>query len=96
MTYRRDPHAPLLHALTASAARFGLAFQVSALSATPWASATFCGERLTLVLCVAGGGDAAWRAALPEEELPVRGRIVADLVVRPSATLTLDILLLEA
>ena len=46
-----------------------------------------------------GGGDPGdWLAALPEEDLPVPGRLVADLVVTHAVATraTLAVLLLES
>ena len=47
-----------------------------------WSSATFGGERHVIRLTLADDDRAAaWLAALPEAELRVFGRLVADLAV---------------
>lgn len=46
-----------------------------------WASATFVGARHRLALVVTGSGVPAWVAALDEADLPLRGHLVADLIV---------------
>ncbi|MEH3041477.1 MAG: hypothetical protein PGN21_15615 [Sphingomonas paucimobilis] len=65
--------------ITAEAA--GVAIAIVASDATPWASATFNGARHRLTLESGDAGFAAWLAALPEAELPLRGHLVADLIV---------------
>ncbi len=93
-----DPHGRLHRALAANAARFGLALRLLDSAERPWSSATFNGWRLTITFRIDGGDPAAWLAALPEEELPVHARLVADLAVvrADDANATLEVLLLEA
>ncbi|MCP3733909.1 hypothetical protein M9979_03325 [Sphingomonas sp. RP10(2022)] len=93
----RSPAARLLRALDASARGHGLTLCLIESQERAWSSATFTGQHLTLAVAIAGGDSAAWLNALPEEDLPVPGRLVADLVVRThdDAT-TLEVLLLEA
>ncbi|MEH3159352.1 MAG: hypothetical protein PGN08_10765 [Sphingomonas taxi] len=97
MNHCPDPHARLIRALADSAARHGVTIRRRELHERPWSSATFTGHRLTILVTVAGAASAAWLAALPEEDLPVPGRIVADLAVRDHGDATLlEVLLLEA
>lgn len=98
MTRRRDPHAPLLRTLAADAARHGLSMTLRDLAERPWSSATFTGCRLTIAIGIEGGDHAGWLAMLPEADLPVAGRLVADLAVvaADAAGATLEVLLLEA
>lgn len=70
----------LTRALVADAATAGLAITVDRAAARRWASATFTGARVRLIL--SGAADAtAWVAALPEADLPVRGHLVAEVAV---------------
>lgn len=89
----------ILRALAASALPYGLTLALHDAAERPWSSATFTGARLTLTLGIAGAGadPAAWLATLPEADLPVPGRLVADLIVVTAtpATATLEVLLLE-
>lgn len=84
-------------ALTASAHRVGLTLDLRDVQETPWSSATFTGTRLTITLAIAGADSAPWLAALPEEDLPVPGHLVADLVVvaATGTGATVEVLLLE-
>ncbi len=59
----------------------GVAIEIVASEATPWASATFNGARHQLTLASTDAGFAAWLATLPEADLPLRGHLVADLIV---------------
>ena len=68
----------LLRALAAT----GPAFTLTEAESRDWSSATFTGERHRLRIELAD--DAAtsrWLAGLPEAELTVRGRLVADVAV---------------
>jgi hypothetical protein len=98
MIHRPDPQHRLHRALVASAACHGLTVRMRTTHERPWSSATFTGCRLTLDLVIAGSDPAHWLAALPEEDLPVPGRLVADLVVThaSAARATLAVLLLES
>lgn len=75
----------------------GVAIEIVASTATPWASATFNGARHHLTLIGDGAGFAPWLANLPEADLPLRGHLVADLVVTSAAerTATIEILSVE-
>jgi len=66
--------------------------------ARPWVSATFVGERYRLVLALPDHEAAAtWLASLPEAEMTVPNRIVADLTVRrDGAEAVVEALLLDA
>lgn len=81
---RSDATTLLARALVADAARYGLALVVRDWRAHPWASATFVGARHVATLAVTGDA-AAWLARLPEADVPLRGHLVADLVVRAGA-----------
>ena len=98
MIPRSDGQARLHRALAASAACHGLTVHPVTVHERPWSSATFTGWRLTLDVAIAGGDPGDWLAALPEEDLPVPGRLVADLVVTHAAgaRATLAVLLLES
>ena len=63
----------------------GVSIGIVACTATPWASATFNGARHRMTIESADAGLAAWLATLPEAELPLRGHLVADLVVTHAA-----------
>jgi len=77
-----DPGTALVRALEADARRAGCQVRMNASDWTRWASATFTGARHELTL-EAGESDAldAWLAELPEADLPIRGHLVADIVV---------------
>ena len=96
MIHQPDPQQRLLRALAADADGWGVTIRMTAASERPWSSATFVGCRLTIDLAIAGDAR-GWLTALPEADLPLPGRIVADLVVTrtTSATATLEALLLE-
>jgi hypothetical protein len=91
----------MLRALAASAQSYGLTLALHDAAERPWSSATFTGARLMLTLDIAGAGagadPAAWLTTLPEADLPVPGRLVADLIVVTATptTATLEVLLLE-
>lgn len=88
----------ILRALAASAGPRQLVLELREVWERPWCSATFTGVRLTLALGVSGADPGAWLAALPDEDLPVPGRLVADVVVVAADGIgaTLEVLLLEA
>ncbi len=68
----------LVRALAAS----GPAFTLVEVESRDWSSATFTGERHRVhVGMTDDAATTAWLAALPELELTVRGRLVADLAV---------------
>ncbi|MFD1787774.1 hypothetical protein ACFSC3_09325 [Sphingomonas floccifaciens] len=73
----------LERALTAHAARCGLALSIDDNRATRWASATFVGARHRLEMTLGGEISAGqdWIAGLPEADLPLPGHLVADLIV---------------
>ncbi len=87
----------ILRALAADAWPHGVTLALCDAVERPWSSATFTGAWLDLVLAIDGADPAAWLAALPEAELPVPGRLVADLAVvtATATTATLEVLLLE-
>lgn len=80
----RGPDATTLleRRLRIAAEAAGVAITITASDATPWASATFNGARHRLTLAGDGAPFARWVAGLPEADLPLRGHLVADLVVR--------------
>jgi len=59
----------------------GIEIAVLRSDATPWASATFSGARHFLTLVSDDTGFEGWLAMLPEADLPMRGHLVADVVV---------------
>ena len=77
-----DPGTALVRALEANALRAGCPLRTSASDWTRWASATFTGARheVTLEADESGALD-DWLTELPEVELPIRGHLVADIVV---------------
>lgn len=80
----RGPDATTLleRRLRIAAEAAGVAIAITASDTTPWASATFNGARHRLTLAGEGAAFARWVAGLPEADLPLRGHLVADLVVR--------------
>lgn len=97
MTRQPDPQRRLFRALVADADGRGVAIRMTAVRERPWSSATFVGCRLTIELAIAGGDVRGWLAALPDADLPLPGRFVADLVVARAtdATAMLEVLVLE-
>lgn len=80
----RGPDAATLldRTLLASATAAGVEFSAQDWTVTRWASATFEGARHVLHLDLRPAAAARdWLAALPEAELPVRGHLVADVIV---------------
>jgi hypothetical protein len=77
-----DAGTALVRAIEASAKRAGCTVRMKASDWTRWASATFTGARheLSLEADESGALD-GWLAELPEAELPIRGHLVADVVV---------------
>ena len=77
-----DPGTALVRAIEANALRAGCPVRMSASDWTRWASATFTGARhnLTLEADESGVLD-GWLTELPETDLPIRGHLVADIVV---------------
>ena len=72
----------LQRALLRDAAAAGCNVTIADAETTRWASATFAGARHRIVL--AGPDDAAlaaWLGGAAEADLPVRGHLVADLIV---------------
>lgn len=94
----RNLEGRMLRALCLSAARSDVTIALRASAERPWSSATFSGGRWTMTLEVAGANGAAWLAILPEEDLPVPGHLVADLIVATTGDgmATVEMLLLEA
>jgi len=97
-----DPGTALVRALEANARRAGCPVRMSASDWTRWASATFTGARheLTLEADESGALD-NWLTELPEVELPIRGHLVADIIVSSvrrgngTATIRLEALTVE-
>ena len=80
----RGPDAATLleRAILADARTSAVTVRVVTATATRWASATFAGERHAMSL--EGERSAAadrWLGGLGEADLPMRGHLVADLVV---------------
>ena len=79
----RGPDAATLleRRLRIAAEAAGVAVTVGESDWTRWASATFVGARHRLTVSGNGDGFARWVAGLAEAELPLRGHLVADVVV---------------
>jgi len=77
-----DAGTVLVRAIEANARRAGCPVCITASDWTRWASATFTGARHELAL-QADESNAldSWLTGLPEAELPIRGHLVADIVV---------------
>lgn len=81
------------------------AAEIASRKQTPWHSATFSGERVTIVLKLTGDEPAeratAFAEALPDTEFNLRRQLVADIMVsemQPSddgVLLTVEALLLD-
>jgi hypothetical protein len=102
MRGRIDAATLLERAIVGQAAAAGAPITVSAATATRWASATFVGARHRLTIDGPhGAATDAWLAGLAEADLPIRGHLVADLVVLGSAhadgrfTATVEVLTLR-
>ena len=80
-----DVTALLERRLRISAEAAGVSIGIVAADAIPWASATFNGARHQLTLESVDVGFALWLATLPEADLPLRGHLVADLIVTHAA-----------
>lgn len=97
-----DPGTALVRALEANARRAGCPVRMNASDWTRWASATFTGARheLTVEADESGALD-NWLTELPEAELPIRGHLVADIIVssvrraKGVATIRLEALTVE-
>jgi hypothetical protein len=80
----RGPDAAtlLVRSLEADSLRAGCPVRMTESGWTRWASATFSGARHELGLeAPASAALDAWLEALPEADLPLRGHLVADIVV---------------
>lgn len=76
----RGPDVATQLARAIEASRLGAV--VLAGDSRPWASVTFSGARHRLALDAgAAAGLDAWLAGLPERDMPLRGHLVADVVV---------------
>jgi len=75
----------LARVVTANVGKFRGMVEVETLSETAWASVTFCGARHRLRLSLGGEGAVGAAAdlldVLPEIDLPLPGRIVADIAI---------------
>ena len=79
----RGPDAAILlrRALERHADRCGIALSCEGIMTRRWASATFVGAMHRLALTVSGAGLDDWVTSLDEVDLPLRGHLVADVVV---------------
>lgn len=79
----RGPDAAkvLRRALERHAERCGLSLSWHVTESRRWASATFVGACHRMALAIEGPGSDAWIAGLDEVDLPLRGHLVADLIV---------------
>lgn len=99
MMSHTDPVAAAWAALSRSAAAVGCTIALVEGDAASWWSATFAGDAVWLTIALDPGGDAdRWLAALPDAELPIAGRFVADCLVEPGApgTAAVSLLILDA
>ena len=98
-----DPGTALVRAIEANARRAACPVRLRAADWTRWASATFTGARheVTLDADESGALD-NWLTELSEAELPIRGHLVADIIVtsvrraKGVATIRLEALTVEA
>jgi hypothetical protein len=93
-----DAERNLLRLIRTSAAAAALSLDAAVTKRRDWASALFVGARLTIELAAeeAASFD-AWLAALPETELPMRRRFVADadIVERRDGAAIVEFLVVE-
>jgi hypothetical protein len=100
----RGPDAATLfrRAIELHADRCGLRLTWHLSAARRWASATFVGAQHRIALSVEGDGVDAWIALLDEVDFPLKGHLVADLVVATierdgeRASLGLEVLTVES
>lgn len=73
------------------------AAEIASRKQTPWHSATFSGERVIIVLKLAGDDQAArataFAKALPDTEFNLRRQLVADILVSEMVAFEDDVLL---
>lgn len=73
------------------------AAEIASRKQTPWHSATFSGERVIIVLKLAGDDQAArakdFAKALPDTEFNLRRQLVADILVSEMVPFEDDVLL---
>jgi hypothetical protein len=78
----RDAEAQLIRRLLSVAGAAGLAMTADRPHARPWASATFAGMQVSLVLAAPRSPALGrWVADLPLAELPLRGHLVASVAI---------------
>ena len=78
----RDAEARLARALQSSAHAAGLAIELFEMRARPWASATFVGTQVSLVLSSPRAPTLGrWLSDLPLAELPLRDHLLASLAL---------------
>lgn len=80
----RGPDAAtlLVRSLARSAAAHRIEAAINEPDSIPWASVTFTGARHVFgIELQPAAAAAAWLAALPEADLPMRGHLVAEIVV---------------
>jgi hypothetical protein len=93
----------LLRAVEADAFGAGCIVRIAESDWTRWASATFNGARHTLSLDAEDSPALEiWLAGLPDANLPIRGHLLADMVIKRVrradgvATIALEALTVEA
>ncbi|MEP9402815.1 hypothetical protein [Sphingomonas sp. VNH70] len=95
----RGPDAATLleRRLRIAAEAAGVAIAITVSDWTHWSSATFTGARHRLTLASADAGFDAWLAGLGDADLPLRGHLVADIVVtaRHAAAAEVEVLTVE-
>jgi hypothetical protein len=78
----RDAEARLARALHSSAHAAGLAIELADVRARPWASATFVGIQVSLVVSSPRSPTLGrWLSDLPLAELPMRDHLLASLAL---------------
>ena len=78
----RDAEARLGRALHSSAQAAGLAIELTDMRARPWASATFVGTQVSLVMSSPRSPTLdRWLSDLPLAELPMRDHLLASLAL---------------
>lgn len=92
----------LVGAIQANAKRAGVDITLVSSDWTRWASASFTGARHQLVVAAAESPEMdTWLTEMPEGEYPIRGHLVADMLVQSVgradgvATISLEALTVE-
>ncbi len=101
MRRRIDAATLLERALVAHAAAAGAGIAIDGQASTRWASATFVGARHRMTVVSEEDACRVWLAGLADADLPLRGHLVADVVIVEQAwqdervTATIEVLTVE-